>query len=374
MTTPPVLGREHGPGRQLVQADLVGRQPLVVGVLGRQLGLDLLVLDEAALGRVDQEHAARLEAALAHDALGRDVEHADLAGQHDQPVVGDPVARRAQPVAVEHRADHGAVGEADRGRAVPRLHQRRRGSGRRRAGAWSIVVWFSHASGIIISTACGSERPAEVQQLEHLVEAGRVAGPRRADRVDARQVALNQRRLEQRLAGPHPVAVAGQRVDLAVVAQVAVRVGQRPAREGVGREARVHQGQAGLEGRVAQVGEELAQLLGGEHALVDERAGRQRREVEARRRRARPACAARRRGARAPSVSDARPPDGATKSCSIGGMAPQRGLPQALGLDGHDAPARAPRSPSSAASLLHDRSWPWPRRRRRWAGRPGPTA
>ena len=44
-----VLGREHGAGRELLEADLVGRQPLVVGVLGRQLGLDLLVLDEAAL-------------------------------------------------------------------------------------------------------------------------------------------------------------------------------------------------------------------------------------------------------------------------------------------------------------------------------------
>ena len=122
--------------------------------------------------------------------------------------------------------------------------------------------------------------PAQVQQLEHLVEAGRVARPRRADRVDARQVALNERRLEQRLAGAHPVAVAGQRVDLAVVAQVAVGVGQRPAREGVGREARVHQRQARLEGGVAQVREELAQLLGGEHALVDDGAGGERGEVD----------------------------------------------------------------------------------------------
>ena len=87
-------------------------QPLVVGVLGGQLGLDLLVLDQAALRRVDEEHAAGLQAALAHDALGGDVEHAHLAGQHDQAVVGDPVARRAQPVAVEHGADDGAVGEA----------------------------------------------------------------------------------------------------------------------------------------------------------------------------------------------------------------------------------------------------------------------
>jgi hypothetical protein len=39
-------------------------------------------------------------------------------------VVGDDVARRAQAVAVERRADLAAVGEGDGGRAVPRLHQR----------------------------------------------------------------------------------------------------------------------------------------------------------------------------------------------------------------------------------------------------------
>ena len=120
-----------------------------------------------------------------------------------------------------------------------------------------------------------------MQQLEHLVEAGRIARPRGADRVDARQVPLNERGLEEGLPGPHPVAVARQRVDLAVVAQVAVGVRQRPARERVGREARVHQRQARLERRVAQVGEELAQLLRRQHPLVDDGAGRQRREVEA---------------------------------------------------------------------------------------------
>ena len=62
---------------------------------------------------------------LDQHVLGRDVEHADL-GRHDhQVVLGDVVARRPQAVAIEHRADHRAVGERNRRRAVPRLHQRR---------------------------------------------------------------------------------------------------------------------------------------------------------------------------------------------------------------------------------------------------------
>ena len=53
-----------------------------------------------------------------------DRQHAGLRG-HDHLVVGgDHVARRAQAVAVERGADLQAVGEGDRGRAVPRLHQR----------------------------------------------------------------------------------------------------------------------------------------------------------------------------------------------------------------------------------------------------------
>ena len=54
---------------------------------------------------VDEEHLSGAESALAHDAARFDVEYADLAGQHDQSVVGDDVPARTQAVAVEGRAD-----------------------------------------------------------------------------------------------------------------------------------------------------------------------------------------------------------------------------------------------------------------------------
>ena len=108
----------------VVEVDLAGVQPLAVRVLGGELGLDLLVLDDPVLLGVDEEHPARLEPALADDARRVEVEHADLGREHDQAVVGDPVAAGAQAVAVEHRADLGAVGEHDARGAVPRLHQR----------------------------------------------------------------------------------------------------------------------------------------------------------------------------------------------------------------------------------------------------------
>ena len=114
----------RGPGGQIAGADHVVLHPAGVGVLAGVAALDLLVRDDALLGGVDQEHAPRLDAALGGHLLGRDVrQHARLGRHHHQAVLGDVVAQRAQAVAVQHRADLHAVGEADGRRAVPRLHQ-----------------------------------------------------------------------------------------------------------------------------------------------------------------------------------------------------------------------------------------------------------
>ncbi len=97
-------------------------EPLVVRVLGGELLLDLLVVDDAPFAGVDQEHLAGLQPALADDLRRVDVDHADLRRHDHQIVVGHPVPARPQAVAVEHGADHLAVGERDARRAVPRLH------------------------------------------------------------------------------------------------------------------------------------------------------------------------------------------------------------------------------------------------------------
>ena len=81
-------------------------------------------------------------------------------------------------------------------------------------------------------------------------------------------------------AGVHPVHVAAERVDLAVVAHEPQRLGAVPRGERVGREPRVdHRQVAGVVGS-SQVGIVLEELLGREHALVDDHLGRQRADVE----------------------------------------------------------------------------------------------
>ena len=167
--------------RQVVEVDQAGVQPVLVRLLGGQRALDLGVVDDAAGGGVDQEHAARLQPALPHHRTRRHVQHADLGGQRDEPVLGDPVPGRAQAVAVEHRADHGAVGEADQRGAVPRLHQRGVELVEGTAGRIHLAVVLPRLRDHH-QHRVGQAAPAEVQQLEHLVEGRRVARVRGDDR------------------------------------------------------------------------------------------------------------------------------------------------------------------------------------------------
>ena len=167
---------------------------------------------------------------------------------------GDEVARRAQAVAVERGADLAAVGEGDRRRAVPRLHQRG-------------VVFVEGAALLVHQRIAGPgfgdqhhhrvrERVAALhQELERVVEAGGVGLALVGDRPQLVDVVAEQRRRHRRLPRRHPVDVAAQRVDLAVVRDHPVGMRQRPGREGVGREALVHQRErAGLEARSCRSG------------------------------------------------------------------------------------------------------------------------
>ncbi len=273
--------RQRRPGvgrRQLLELDQRVLQPLLVGVAAGELGLDLLVGNEAAFLEVDEEHLAGLQAPLGDDLAFRDLQHAHLRRHDDAVVAGDEIARRAQAVAVERRADLPPVGEGDRGRPVPRLHQ---------AG----VVLVEGAPLLVHQRIAGPrlgnhhhhgvrERIAALhQELERVVEAGGVRLAFIGDRPQLRDVVAVIGRARRGLPRRHPVAVAAQRVDLAVVGDHAVGMRQRPGREGVGGETLVHQRERADEIRLVQVGVVGAELIGEEHALVDHGAARHRDRV-----------------------------------------------------------------------------------------------
>jgi hypothetical protein len=126
----------------------------------------------------------------------------------------------------------------------------------------------------------GEGATRERQHLEHVVEHGGVGPALVDDGQDLAQVVAEQRRGEEALARVHPVDVAAQGVDLAVVADVAVRVRARPVGEGVGAEARVHHGQGRLDAAVDDVREVGGELGRDQHPFVDERPVREARDVE----------------------------------------------------------------------------------------------
>ena len=184
-------------------------------------------------------------------------------------VAGDEIARRAQAVAVEGGADLAAVGEGDRRRAVPRLHQRG-------------VVLVEGATLLVHERVARPglrnhhhhrvrERVAALhQEFERIVEAGGVGLALVGDRPQLVDVVAEQVGGHRRLARRHPVDVAAQRVDLAVVRDHPVGMRERPGREGIGGEALVHERERALEILVVQIGIIGAELVGQEHALVDD--------------------------------------------------------------------------------------------------------
>ena len=126
----------------------------------------------------------------------------------------------------------------------------------------------------------GEAAARQVEQLQHVVEDLGVGAVDIDRRQDLLEVVPEDRGPERRLAGEDPVHVPAQRVDLAVVADVAVRVRPVPRREGVGREPAVDERERGLEAPVVEVRVERQQLGRVEHPLVDDRATAHRRDVE----------------------------------------------------------------------------------------------
>jgi hypothetical protein len=63
------------------QLEHLGVEPVGKGSASGRLELELAVIDDATLDGVDEEHLAGLQAALAGDLLGLEVDRADLVGR-----------------------------------------------------------------------------------------------------------------------------------------------------------------------------------------------------------------------------------------------------------------------------------------------------
>ena len=262
------------------QLAAVLRQPGGVGMARGHLLLHLPVVQQATLLQIHRQHLARAETPLLHDAALLQLGHAGLRAHHHIAVAGDAVAGRAQAIAIQGGADAAAIGEHQQGRAVPGLL----GAGRvlierlnvRLVGQLGLVEEGLRHQG---EQALGDRPAAAHQQLQGGVEVGRIAEGRIHHRLEVGSC-VAPHRIQAGLRGPRPVQVAQQGVDLAVVAEQPHRLGQGPARQGVGAEAAVVHREGHGEARVAQVGVEARQHLRAHHALVNNGAAAEGSEIE----------------------------------------------------------------------------------------------
>ncbi len=267
-------------GREILEENAVLVEPLLVGLRGVDALFHLVVGDDAAFLHVHEEHTTGAETPFLHDRERVDVgDNTHLRGHDDEVVLGYIVAARAETVAVEDRADHLSVGEGDRGRAVPRLHE---------AGVVFVEGLFLGLHEGVALPRLGDHHhdrvdevvSAEVHEFQRVVKAGGVRPILVDDGEDVLDPVAVFLALAEGLARLHEVRVAHHRVDLAIVGDETVGVRAGPAREGVRRETRVHQRQRRLEIRIVEIGEIIRELAGREHALVDHRLRRQVRDVE----------------------------------------------------------------------------------------------
>ncbi len=126
----------------------------------------------------------------------------------------------------------------------------------------------------------GRGAPGAHQHFEHRIQRGRVRAARLDDRFDVFARRAEELRGHFDLMVLHPIGVAFQRIDLAVMRQHAEGLRQPPSRECVSRIALMEDRKGRNEPFVLQVGIEVGELFRQEHALVDQRARRQRANIE----------------------------------------------------------------------------------------------
>ncbi len=241
-------------------------------------GLRVGVLEDRVAARLDEEELARSQASAADRLGGGERDRPGLGGQPDDLVGRDGEGRRSQPVPVDQGSDPVPVREDHGGRTVPWREEAGgpaapRGDLRMRRAAQGRGFRDRGDQG-------GRQRPAgRRQEFERLVEGQRVGAVRRQERTGGQQFRRHAvRRDDVRGPATDLLAVAADRVDLAVVGDRAERLGEAPDRVRVGGialvEDRVIDGE-----RRPQVRIEVGQSAARHEALVDDgptRGGRDR--------------------------------------------------------------------------------------------------
>ena len=183
------------------------------------------------------------------------------------PVFGDIIPGGAQAVAVENSAHDVAVGKEDGGGAVPWLHH-----------GGIVVVKIPLLSGHprIVAPRLrdgnhhrqGQGNAVHHEKFQGVVQHGGVGAAFPNHRQNLVHVRCHAGRLHGFLPRQHPVGIAPDGVDFAVVENQSIGVRPLPAGGGVGGESGVNHGNGAFVAVLLQIGVKLPQLVYQEHPLI----------------------------------------------------------------------------------------------------------
>ena len=254
-------------------------QPALIGMLLAQLVQDLVLAIEAAFLDIQGDQAARRDLAALDHLVLVDRRHAGFRPGDENAVLGRCIAHRTQAIAIHAGNGPPAIKGGDGSRPVPGLHDR--------------VAVFIHprpfighhlgplGPGFRDQDRLGHRRrpSGPHQDFKRLVQRRTVGRARLDHRFHIALIAREGGLSDVNLVALHPVDIAADRVDLAIMRQHPEGLGQAPFREGVGGIALVEDGKGRHEGRVLQVPVEGVDILGPEQALVDDVARGERADI-----------------------------------------------------------------------------------------------
>ena len=230
------------------------------------------VLEDRPPRRLDEEHLAGAEPAPP-DRVARFERHgAGLGGDGDEPVSGDGEGGGPEAIAIDQGAHPSTVGEDDRCRPVPR----REHPGRSTPERGDMRVWRTTQTDGLGDGR--QQRRREVpagrgQELEPLVQGQRIRAVRGQQRTGIEQLGGDGLRAAVARPPADLLAVAADRVDLAVVGDRPERLGQPPDRCRVRGIPLVEDGVGDVE-LGSEIRIQVRQACPGDEALVDDRPAR----------------------------------------------------------------------------------------------------
>ena len=247
-----------------------------------QLVLDAGILEQLALFHVHRDHLTGAKRALLHHIRLVQRYHPGLGPGDQHAVPCHHIPHRTQPVPVQPGTYPPPIGHRQCGGAVPRLHHavaigihvapRLRQFHRLPGPAFG----HQHRLGHRCRPSCTH------QHLEHGIQRRRIRRPGGHNRFNVLGHVAKRTGCHADLVAFHPVEVALERVDLAVMRQHAEWLRQPPLREGVCGIALVIDRKGRFKPLVHQVGVKLRHLFGQHHALVDDRPARHRSNIKRR--------------------------------------------------------------------------------------------